>query len=553
MTFADAMAFDQPLDAWNVSSVYDMYGTFGLHGVAVTSFNQDIDSWDVAHVTNMAAMFYGASSFDRPLNSWDVRHVTTMYRMFLKADAFNQPLADWDVGRVTDMGQMFRLADKFNQPLGEWNLTSLNVCVAEMFCRAYSLSECNKLQINNSFTAQAPAFWNQSCHDSQGLPRGCATPGAAWRVIDCSSPSPPPMGPSPPPPPSRPSTMPSNSPGYLIAAIVAVCTSLCIAAPCYYRQQRRRSVGRSSREMSLRLITARQPMDDGPPSPMRLVNCTQNFVPDGPSAVGAASNSSAGPSHSAAAVGPSPRPASPWALPAEIPQSDITLGAELGRGGRGRVYAADWLGKAVAVKAVLVKAPVLPVSGESSSADEFASANSTMASCEDSKHVPPVVDAGGAATAAVGEMPWQIEPQEEARATARAEARAQAELTARAEASADACRREEQLLREAAMLARMRHPCICQVFGICRIDGSMMVVMEQLECSVHQLLHDRSHQLSVPLRLQIAHETAMGIAYLHRNTVMHRDIKGKRTEQAWPSPPTTSLIFPSLAPCQRKT
>ena len=88
--------------------------------------------------------------------------------------------------------------------------------------------------------------------------------------------------------------MPSNSPGYLIAAIVAVCTGLCIAVPCYYRQQRRRSVGRFSREMSLRLITACQPMDDGPLSPMRLVSRTQNFVPDGPSAVGATSNSSAG-------------------------------------------------------------------------------------------------------------------------------------------------------------------------------------------------------------------------------------------------------------------
>ena len=37
-------------------------------------------------------------------------------------------------------------------------------------------------------------------------------------------------------------------------------------------------------------------------------------------------------------------------MPAEIPAADITLGAELGRGGAGTVHAADWFGQAVAVK-----------------------------------------------------------------------------------------------------------------------------------------------------------------------------------------------------------
>ena len=42
-------------------------------------------------------------------------------------------------------------------------------------------------------------------------------------------------------------------------------------------------------------------------------------------------------------------------LPAEIPAADITLGAELGRGGAGTVHAADWFGQAVAVKALTAR------------------------------------------------------------------------------------------------------------------------------------------------------------------------------------------------------
>ena len=49
--------------------------------------------------------------------------------------------------------------------------------------------------------------------------------------------------------------------------------------------------------------------------------------------------------------------------------------------------------------------------------------------------------------------------------------------------------------------------------------------MELLDCSLHQLLAAPSKHISASLAYRIAHETAQGIAYLHRNTVLHRDIK----------------------------
>ena len=81
--------------------------------------------------------------------------------------------------------------------------------------------------------------------------------------------------------------------------------------------------------------------------------------------------------------------------------------------------------------------------------------------------------------------------------------------------------KQEALLREAELLASMRHPCICQFYGASRIDGTFMMVMELLDCSLHEVI---ACPRSIPsaLCLRLAHETAQGIAYLHRNNMLHR-------------------------------
>lgn len=130
----------------------------------------------------------------------------------------------------------------------------------------------------------------------------------------------------------------------------------------------------------------------------------------------------------------------------EIPESEITLGRMLGRGGSGTVQAGTWLGMAVAVKKL----------DERTSGDQQQRFN---------------------------------------------------------------------LEQEAALLSSLRHPCVCQLFGICLAPNGIAVVMELLDCSLHQLLAAPSKHISASLAYRIAHETAQGIAYLHRNTVLHRDIK----------------------------
>ena len=47
--------------------------------------NQSIGQWDVSKVTNMEAMFLGATDFNQDISEWDVSEVTNMYGMFYEA------------------------------------------------------------------------------------------------------------------------------------------------------------------------------------------------------------------------------------------------------------------------------------------------------------------------------------------------------------------------------------------------------------------------------------------------------------------------------------
>ena len=110
--FADAAAFNQPLEQWNVSQVTDMNSMF----VGARAFNQDIGEWNVSNVTDMGYMFYNARAFNKPLANWErenstvenstVGNVTDMHSMFFGAAAFNQAIGQWNVSQVTTMSYM---------------------------------------------------------------------------------------------------------------------------------------------------------------------------------------------------------------------------------------------------------------------------------------------------------------------------------------------------------------------------------------------------------------------------------------------------------------
>ena len=99
------------------TGVTDMSAVFS----GASSFNGNISSWDTSSVTTMASMFVNAQSFNQNIGSWDTSKVTTMQDMFANAQSFNQNIGSWDTSKVTTMFEMFMGANSFNQDISKWN------------------------------------------------------------------------------------------------------------------------------------------------------------------------------------------------------------------------------------------------------------------------------------------------------------------------------------------------------------------------------------------------------------------------------------------------
>jgi hypothetical protein len=122
--------FNQPLGAWDVSSVTTMSSMFEGSYSNGHKFDQALAEWDVSRVTDMENMFNGLSfvnghNMNHPLGAWDVAKVSNMAGMFMYAFDYNHPLQAWDVSSVTNSRIMFWEAYKFNQPLNAWDVSQV--------------------------------------------------------------------------------------------------------------------------------------------------------------------------------------------------------------------------------------------------------------------------------------------------------------------------------------------------------------------------------------------------------------------------------------------
>ena len=82
-----------------------------------------------------------------------------------------------------------------------------------------------------------------------------------------------------------------------------------------------------------------------------------------------------------------------------------------------------------------------------------------------------------------------------------------------------------RFLREARAAASVRHPNVASVFHLGRTRSSYFYAMEFVEGETLEKLIKRSGRLEVRLALEIATQVAAGLAAVHEQNLVHRDIK----------------------------
>src|SRR6201995_1581862 len=82
-----------------------------------------------------------------------------------------------------------------------------------------------------------------------------------------------------------------------------------------------------------------------------------------------------------------------------------------------------------------------------------------------------------------------------------------------------------RFLREARAAGSVRHPNVASVFHLGRTGDSYFYAMEFVEGETLEKLIKRSGRLEVKLALEIATQVAAGIAAVHEQHLVHRDIK----------------------------
>ena len=82
-----------------------------------------------------------------------------------------------------------------------------------------------------------------------------------------------------------------------------------------------------------------------------------------------------------------------------------------------------------------------------------------------------------------------------------------------------------RFLREARAAASVRHSNVASVFHLGRTGSSYFYAMEFVEGETLESLIKRSGRLDVKLALEIATQVASGLAAVHKQKLVHRDIK----------------------------
>lgn len=84
----------------------------------------------------------------------------------------------------------------------------------------------------------------------------------------------------------------------------------------------------------------------------------------------------------------------------------------------------------------------------------------------------------------------------------------------------------EEFKQEVHKMVLLKSPHIIQFYGICVDQSPYCIVMEYMENgSLFHIIHDNNRELSWSLREKIALDIALGLSYLHKQKLLHCDLK----------------------------
>ena len=110
------------ISTWDISIVTTLASLFYSHCSTLSTFNEPLDAWEVSSVTSLNQALYQASVFDQSLASWDVSRVTDMQNFLNRAYAFSQNLVAWDTSKMVNL-EAGLYQTNFNHDISPWSLS----------------------------------------------------------------------------------------------------------------------------------------------------------------------------------------------------------------------------------------------------------------------------------------------------------------------------------------------------------------------------------------------------------------------------------------------
>ncbi|BFU25977.1 tyrosine kinase, putative [Entamoeba histolytica HM-1:IMSS-B] len=85
---------------------------------------------------------------------------------------------------------------------------------------------------------------------------------------------------------------------------------------------------------------------------------------------------------------------------------------------------------------------------------------------------------------------------------------------------------EKEFKHEVNMLTQYRHPCIVNLVGAVYTEGEISIVTEFADYGSLSKLY-KKELLPFDLKIKIMEDIVVGLAFLHENNIIHRDVKGE--------------------------